>query len=693
MPRLNAKDTLWFAEKFVSLLIEQHLSILIWTHWNCCDLLKNSYLCLLNNTRKKAHAGEIPVVICWKIRIFAYWTTPEDAESTWRKVLWFAEKFVSLLIEQHHKVADTGLKGVVICWKIRIFAYWTTPGVHDYLFHICCDLLKNSYLCLLNNTCGMKLKTCYTVVICWKIRIFAYWTTPHIRNFTAWDMLWFAEKFVSLLIEQHPYCSSPRSFLCCDLLKNSYLCLLNNTHLLEPAARHVVVICWKIRIFAYWTTPERFVNVQRVSCDLLKNSYLCLLNNTCCLDSIPLRLLWFAEKFVSLLIEQHPSPFSSDYDGCCDLLKNSYLCLLNNTRRDGAVHYSLLWFAEKFVSLLIEQHLHVRSVAHFTSCDLLKNSYLCLLNNTELHAKQPHPRVVICWKIRIFAYWTTPTLQERTYNSMLWFAEKFVSLLIEQHPWWMAYIAWYRCDLLKNSYLCLLNNTTIRLPFVQVLVVICWKIRIFAYWTTPLTQELQCAYQLWFAEKFVSLLIEQHQRAKVEDGIVRCDLLKNSYLCLLNNTGTPRRRAYSGVVICWKIRIFAYWTTPTDADSLISDLLWFAEKFVSLLIEQHRDDNVELKHDVVICWKIRIFAYWTTPLSERKRKDNMLWFAEKFVSLLIEQHRIFSFRRSLSCCDLLKNSYLCLLNNTPAALMKYHCLVVICWKIRIFAYWTTPVYS
>ena len=42
---------------------------------------------------------------------------------------------------------------------------------------------------------------------------------------------------------------------------------------------------------------------------------------------------------------------------CCDLLKNSYLCLLNNT-------------------LLV---LRLRGVV---SCDLLKNSYLCLLNNT-----------------------------------------------------------------------------------------------------------------------------------------------------------------------------------------------------------------------------------------------------------------------------------------------------------------------
>ena len=41
--------------------------------------------------------------------------------------------------------------------------------------------------------------------------------------------------------------------------------------------------------------------------------------------------------------------------------------------------------------------------------------------------------------------------------------------------------------------------------------------------------------------------------------------------------------------------------------------LWFAEKFVSLLIEQHRAGKRKPKPLVVICWKIRIFAYWTTP--------------------------------------------------------------------------------
>ena len=144
--------------------------------------------------------------------------------------------------------------------------------------------------------------------------------------------------------------------------------------------------------------------------------------------------------------------------------------------------------------------------------------------------------VVICWKIRIFAYWTTPFHLLRGKHYLLWFAEKFVSLLIEQHPTDADIKEMLRCDLLKNSYLCLLNNTGFSSRNNLINVVICWKIRIFAYWTTPESPVDQLIALLWFAEKFVSLLIEQHQFVPVFMIYLRCDLLKNSYLCLLNNT-------------------------------------------------------------------------------------------------------------------------------------------------------------
>ena len=146
---------------------------------------------------------------------------------------------------------------------------------------------------------------------------------------------------------------------------------------------------------------------------------------------------------------------------------------------------------------------------------------------------------MICWKIRIFAYWTTPGTAANHAETLLWFAEKFVSLLIEQHRRLAPPAIPAGCDLLKNSYLCLLNNTPSRPSTNNRIVVICWKIRIFAYWTTPVAREEREEVMLWFAEKFVSLLIEQHHIRKIISIAMRCDLLKNSYLCLLNNTRKP----------------------------------------------------------------------------------------------------------------------------------------------------------
>ena len=130
-----------------------------------------------------------------------------------------------------------------------IFSWWKWPPM------LCCDLLKNSYLCLLNNTLLAQHLAITSVVICWKIRIFAYWTTPLPGRMNEAYVLWFAEKFVSLLIEQHLKFRRFQLLFCCDLLKNSYLCLLNNTLSRKPVLVLRVVICWKIRIFAYWTTP------------------------------------------------------------------------------------------------------------------------------------------------------------------------------------------------------------------------------------------------------------------------------------------------------------------------------------------------------------------------------------------------------------------------------------------------------
>ena len=65
----------------------------------------------------------------------------------------------------------------------------------------------------------------------------------------------------------------------CDLLKNIYLCGINNNHIQPTKPSKPVVICLKISTFVVSTTTGRGWKQVGYSCDLLKNIYLCGINN------------------------------------------------------------------------------------------------------------------------------------------------------------------------------------------------------------------------------------------------------------------------------------------------------------------------------------------------------------------------------------------------------------------------------
>ena len=91
---------------------------------------------------------------------------------------------------------------------------------------------------------------------------------------------------------------------CCDLLKNIYLCGINNNLIREYIIPMRVVICLKISTFVVSTTTNYNSKFSLLCCDLLKNIYLCGINNN--------------------------ESAKTDADRGCDLLKNIYLCGINN---------------------------------------------------------------------------------------------------------------------------------------------------------------------------------------------------------------------------------------------------------------------------------------------------------------------------------------------------------------------------
>ena len=66
---------------------------------------------------------------------------------------------------------------VVICLKISIFVVSTTTAELQYQQQLRCDLLKNIYLCGINNNFPSQPTRCLPVVICLKISIFVVSTT------------------------------------------------------------------------------------------------------------------------------------------------------------------------------------------------------------------------------------------------------------------------------------------------------------------------------------------------------------------------------------------------------------------------------------------------------------------------------------------------------------------------------------
>jgi len=121
---------------------------------------------------------------------------------------------------------------VVICFKMCIFALARTTDDQVKLLLRCCDLLQNVYLCISTYNWTILLRAFLTVVICFKMCIFALARTT--------SQLSYSKQY------------------CCDLLQNVYLCI--STYNLRHTQKRAtyVVICFKMCIFALARTTPCF---------------------------------------------------------------------------------------------------------------------------------------------------------------------------------------------------------------------------------------------------------------------------------------------------------------------------------------------------------------------------------------------------------------------------------------------------
>ena len=165
------------------------------------------------------------------------------------------------------------------------------------------------------------------------------------------------------------------------------------------------------------------------------------------------------------------------------MLKNIYLCGINNNLSSFSYLAFSLWFAWKYLPLWYQQqHSTSISIIRFR-CDLLENIYLCGINNNYSGIYLWDWWVVICLKISTFVVSTTTGDRRLLPMPLLWFAWKYLPLWYQQQLHG-ATIAKYCvviclkistfvvstttnikkpcyelcCDLLENIYLCGINN-------------------------------------------------------------------------------------------------------------------------------------------------------------------------------------------------------------------------------------------
>ena len=142
-----------------------------------------------------------------------------------------------------------------------------------------CDLLENSYLCGISNNSSIGRVSFVIVVICLKIRTFVVSATTPSSRYCSYIVLWFAWKFVPLWYQQqlekkwYKYRSS------CDLLENSYLCGISNNGYKWEVIDTLLWFAWKFVPLWYQQQPAWPRAPEKLSCDLLENSYLCGISN------------------------------------------------------------------------------------------------------------------------------------------------------------------------------------------------------------------------------------------------------------------------------------------------------------------------------------------------------------------------------------------------------------------------------
>ena len=196
---------------------------------------------------------------------------------------------------------------------------------------------------------------------------------------------------------------------------------------------------------------------------------------------------------------------------------------------------------------------------------MLENFYLCGIKHNKCSPGLTSCVVVICLKISIFVVSNTTICGRCSFEYVLWFAWKFLSLWYQTQPLVELRDLSSCCDLLENFYLCGIKHNSLSKISLGLLVVICLKISIFVVSNTTRPQQCRSVRWLWFAWKFLSLWYQTQPWCIAWHSWCSCDLLENFYLCGIKHNEMQTITAEVLLWFAWKFLSLWYQTQPNCA--------------------------------------------------------------------------------------------------------------------------------
>ncbi len=147
------------------------------------------------------------------------------------------------------------------------------------MYHSCCELLSNYYLCDVRNNTSFFCLCFVWVVNCFQIIIFVTSETTVIHQNWISTQLWIAFKLLSLWRQKQRGGLPGLSRACCELLSNYYLCDVRNNWAYWRTRNPPLWIAFKLLSLWRQKQPAAYNVLVEKRCELLSNYYLCDVRN------------------------------------------------------------------------------------------------------------------------------------------------------------------------------------------------------------------------------------------------------------------------------------------------------------------------------------------------------------------------------------------------------------------------------